>query len=271
MSQCSILLCLCAIAGHAQDTLFYQSVKWSPDQKRIAVCVGARHGRTNIFTGYVISMKPLRVEASFDNAFFPVFSPDGKSVAFSRKGPNKNSAIWRYNLATGDSIPIVGAEFNNGGVGFSPDGRQICFTSNRGGKSAVYIANSEDGAGIHRLNADTTAQYSPAWSPKGDKIVYYCAKGDGHDQVYVADLKNKGIAKRITGDSTHNYYPSWGADDHTIVFVTTDPAKKRRGCHRGLQYSNRRNPGQFQSERALCIGFAGWEKDCIYGRQVPHF
>jgi len=188
--------------------------------------VGARHGRTNIFTGYVISMKPLRVEASFDNALFPVFSPDGKSVAFSRKGPNKNSAIWRYNLVTGDSILIVGPEFSNGGVGFSPDGRQICFTSNRGGKSAVYIANSEDGSGIHRLNTDTIAQYSPAWSPKGDKIVYYCAKGDGHDQVYVADLKNKGIAKRITGDSTHNYYPSWGADDHTIVFVTTDPVKK---------------------------------------------
>jgi len=221
-----VMLSFYAVNGQAQDTVFYESVKWSPDQKKICVCAGVRHNRIVSFKSYIISLDHLQIETSFDNALFPVWSSDGKKIAFARRGENKKGAIWVFDLTSGDSLEIIGSEFSNGGVDFSPDGKQVCFTSNRDGKSAVYIANSKDGSGTHRLNQDTIGQYSPAWSPKGDKIVYYCARGDGHDQVYLADLKNNGMAKKITADSTHNYYPSWAPDNQSVVFITTNPAKK---------------------------------------------
>jgi TolB protein len=47
---------------------------------------------------------------------------------------------------------------------WSPSGRQILFSSNREGKSNLYIMNA-DGTGIERITPNDANYTSPAWSP----------------------------------------------------------------------------------------------------------
>ena len=52
---------------------------------------------------------------------------------------------------------------------WSPDGRRIAFTSDRDGRSEVYVMNA-DGSGVTRLTHNDAVDSSPAWSPDGRRI-----------------------------------------------------------------------------------------------------
>jgi TolB protein len=47
---------------------------------------------------------------------------------------------------------------------WSPSGRQILFSSNRAGKSNLYIMNA-DGTDVERITPNDANYTSPAWSP----------------------------------------------------------------------------------------------------------
>ena len=47
---------------------------------------------------------------------------------------------------------------------WSPSGRQIVFSSNREGKSGLYMMNA-DGTDIERITPNDANYTSPAWSP----------------------------------------------------------------------------------------------------------
>ena len=144
----------------------------------------------------------------FDN--FPVWSPDGTSIAFISEpdGPSHHSLPYMptrsvltiYTLATGESRNIVPSI--NGGIAahrpaWSPDGHSIAFVAaEREGpspnKRAVYTVGV-DGSGLTRIS---DAASGPAWSPDGrriavavpedkDRAALYTFAADGSDPVMV--------------------------------------------------------------------------------------
>jgi TolB protein len=101
------------------------------------------------------------------------------------------------------------------GPDWSPDGRQIAFTSKRDGQTQIYIAN-RDGSGQRRLtHATTHRSHNPSWSRDGQYIAYYAEKGDGKDQVHV--LRADGTADRnLTSDEFNNIYPAFTPDGRIV-------------------------------------------------------
>ena len=47
---------------------------------------------------------------------------------------------------------------------WSPDGKQIAFTSDRDGNGEIYVMNA-DGSNQTRLTSDPADDYYPSWSP----------------------------------------------------------------------------------------------------------
>src|SRR5277367_2364289 len=70
----------------------------------------------------------------------PDISPDGKLIAFSYLGD-----IWVVEAIGGVARPITRHEAYHVGPVFSPDGKEIAFTSNRHGSYDVYVVSALGG------------------------------------------------------------------------------------------------------------------------------
>jgi TolB protein len=101
---------------------------------------------------------------------------------------------------------------------FAPNGKEIVFISDRGGYPQLYLMDTE-GGNVRRI---TTGGYcdSPAWSPRGDKIVFTMRLGRDNFDLYVYDLSSARTT-RLTQDEGNNENPCWSPDGRFIAFSST--------------------------------------------------
>jgi len=68
------------------------------------------------------------------------FSPDGKWLIYSRSDEDQNSEVYLFNIEDRDEINITQNPFRDGGGVFTPDGKNVIFTSNRdGGTTHLFV------------------------------------------------------------------------------------------------------------------------------------
>lgn len=117
-------------------------------------------------------------------------APDGRRLAFVSE---RDGNMELYTLGTdGSGLQRLTTEFAlDDHPTWSPDGKRIAFVSTRqpGTKpgrawNALYVMNA-DGSGVQRLSPADVADYSPAWSPKGDWLAFASGSGEagGHRPV----------------------------------------------------------------------------------------
>lgn len=124
------------------------------------------------------SIRPLTEGDPHTQWTEPRFSPDGSKIAAIRIGMPRGSSLvvmdtipssYR-NLATSSAILL--------GPSWSPDGREILFTSNGSGASEAYSA-SMAGA-LTQLTASSTGFFNPEISPKGALLSGMNFRYDGY-------------------------------------------------------------------------------------------
>lgn len=194
--------------------------RWSPEGDEIAYTT-YRFANPDI---YAISMsggfrRPISRFQGLNSS--PAFSPDGtKIVVTVSKGriPNlyllSRSGRLMRRLTTGRSIDTSPS--------FAPNGREIVFISDRAGYPQPYIMNLDTG-NLRRLFTDGYCD-SPAWSPRGDKIVFTMRQGRETYDLYVYDLAADKIT-RLTEDGRTNENPSWSPDGRFIVYSSASAAR----------------------------------------------
>src|SRR6185312_10124105 len=74
----------------------------------------------------------------------PQVSPDGKSVAYvvaelDQSTDKSNSDIWMVPVAGGDARRLTTSAGTDTHPRWSPDGKSIAFSSNRGGTTQVWV------------------------------------------------------------------------------------------------------------------------------------
>jgi Tol biopolymer transport system component len=100
----------------------------------------------------------------------PSPSPDGRWLAFHSTAPQWDIFVSR---ADGTGIrQLTNDRANDRNPGWSPDGSQITFMSNRDGKYQIWSIKP-DGSGLRRLTAaNSGAQGFNQWSPDGSKLPF---------------------------------------------------------------------------------------------------
>ncbi|MBI4789360.1 MAG: PD40 domain-containing protein [Chloroflexi bacterium] len=87
---------------------------------------------------------------------------------------------------------------------FSPDGKQIAFTSTRDGRQQIYAMNA-DGSGVRRVSQSTVNDWSPSWSPDGNWIAFTSTRNNSTD-IYIMDTRGGNVKQMTTGGGDR---PMW--------------------------------------------------------------
>jgi eukaryotic-like serine/threonine-protein kinase len=167
----------------------------------------------------------------------PSWAPDGMRLVFISPCLGRGeifetiyngSSLYIINVdGTGlkQLTPSPGSDFE---PCWSPDGKQIAFTSVRGGFRQIYTLDVDSLAVTLLTNTtDAIESSQPSWSPDGTKIVY-TVKRVGTYQVWSMNSNGQEAVQLVrSGQDLWDYLPAWSPDGRTIFF-----SQRRMGAFR---------------------------------------
>jgi Tol biopolymer transport system component len=101
------------------------------------------------------------------------------------------------------------------GATWSPDGRYIAYSSDRGGKFDIWV-QQVSGSDPVQITKGPGHHWQPDWSPDGKYIAYRSEEGEG-GLYMVPALGGAGLERKI---SSFGYFPRWSPDSSQILFQT---------------------------------------------------
>ena len=99
--------------------------------------------------------------------WFPVFSPDGKSLAF-----HVGRDVHTMPSAGGDLRRLTTDPANGMYPSWSPAGRTLAFMSWRNGRTEIFTMNADGTDQKKLLNVERGDAVDPRWSPDGSTIAF---------------------------------------------------------------------------------------------------
>ena len=117
--------------------------------------------------------------------------------------------------STGDVRVIAPAGETTAGL-LTLTGR-IAFESSRAGNYEIYKMNA-NGTGVTRLTRNAADDFSPTWSPDGNKIAFVSARA-GNYEIYAMNADGTGV-KRLTNNAAMDLTPAWSPNGAKIAFVS---------------------------------------------------
>jgi len=119
---------------------------------------------------------------------------------------------------TGVQRSLTRLTFDDGlqiGTTWSPDGRYIAYSSDRGGKFDIWVQQVSGGDPI-QITKGPGHHWHPDWSPDGKYIAYRSEEGDGGIYIVPA-LGGAGLERKI---ASFGYYPRWSPNSLQVLFQT---------------------------------------------------
>jgi dipeptidyl aminopeptidase/acylaminoacyl peptidase len=215
------------------------AVQLSPDGRRVAytVVMRDRPGRPygQLWIMDLATRKSVRIGGDRDGGGSPLFSPDGKWLAFAgRQGENSGlfvahadgSEVSFLTSWSGTNSPLPGAGKD---MTWSPDGKQLAYISSTPGSAAVdansdpivitrYLYKPDAGEGMTRFNDNQRLhiftvdvatkqvrqltkgdfdEHSIDWSPDGKEILFASNREPNQDEFFNYDI----FALRVADNS----------------------------------------------------------------------
>lgn len=155
----------------------------SPDGRHVAFVTSAG-GTTTLriaeldAEGRLEKTRRLVPAARYEQVFTPRFSPDGRRIAYGVWSTGGYRDIRVLDLESGVVTELMHDRALDQQPAWSPDGRYLFFTSDRGGVANVHAYELLSGR-IQQVTNVLTGAYMPAISPDGRTLVYagYTSKG----------------------------------------------------------------------------------------------
>jgi len=200
----------------SQPGSFDYDPAWSPKGDWI-VFTSERTGPAELFRVHPngSGLDQLTDEPAYNDQ--AAFSSDGKRVVFVSTRAGGHANLWIVDIATHKARPLTSGDGGDFRPSWSPDGKWIAFSSDRGSDlpaakgrwerlqvADVYLIHP-DGTGLRRLSEHGGFCGSPKWTPDSRSVVAYCmsaqdtwtyrsAEEDGNDKLVKFDIASGAAA-----------------------------------------------------------------------------
>ena len=159
--------------------------------------------------------------ASFESIISPIWSPDGKRLAYV-SFENKKPVVYIHSLSDGRRHVVANFKGSNSAPAWAPDGNRLAVVLSREGGSQLFMINA-DGSGVRRLASSTAIDTEPRFSPDGQSI-YFTSDRGGTPQIYRMSAGG-GEPQRVTFEGSYNVSPRISPDGKTLAYITRNDAK----------------------------------------------
>jgi TolB protein len=214
------------------DQGFRAVPEWSPDGRKLVFAKRPDRGgppcrpagRCNDEI-YVINADGTGLQRLTRNAVIdghPVWSPDGRRIAFLRWRDGPTAKIYVMNADGSGQRMLTPTPRRQGEPAWSPDGEKIAFTAPAGrlGAADIFVINA-DGSDLRNVTHTTTTSFDFAWSPDGRQIAYIELHiPEPSSPLYVVNADGTG-KHRVTRPLAPDFgeAPSWSPDGRTLAFT----------------------------------------------------
>lgn len=176
----------------------------SPDGKRIVFSAQGALWVMPIGGGRAVRITGNQLEPTA-----PVWSPDGKRIAFQNYAPEGNFHIWTIAPDGHDPREITSGPFDDREPAWLPDGSGLVFSSDRSGDGQYKIWSvALGGAAPVQLTTGPGAESNPVVSPDGTRLAYV-------DGANVLTAPVTGGAPAVVAPGTA---PAWTPDGSALVY-----------------------------------------------------
>lgn len=199
------------------------SLAWSPDGREIAY-VSFEGNRTAIYLQNVAtgSRRILTKLPGINGA--PAWSKDGKKIALVLTPTNGDPKIYIFDLATARMSRLTDGFSADTEPNWSPDGRSIIFTSDRGGHNLPQIYRVDvDSKKVERITFNGPYNARAAFNSTGNAIVML-HKEENLFTIALQDLKS-GRTTLLTQPGLVNESPSIAPNGKMVVYATNYQGK----------------------------------------------
>ena len=150
---------------------------------------------------------------------FWVFSAAGEEVLYLSNADG-DLELYVSDLATGKTRQLTHNELDDNQASWSPDGQWIVYTGRVDGDLEIFLISS-DGKKTKRVtHSETSSDYSPQWSPNGEKVVYISQNEKKHALV-TYDIKNSQHTVLVESEFELKS-PKWSPDNELISYVSAN-------------------------------------------------
>lgn len=184
------------------------AVETIPFVAEVTVATPAYRKRSRDFD----SAKPQRVKGIGS----PTLSPDGRRIAF--RGLND---IWTMRIG-GRPVPLTRDQSWKSDPAWSPDGRWLSYSSDRGGKLDIWLRDLRTGSDRRLTNLPDAAAVSGTWSRDGARLAFLDQAGN----VYTVEVAS-GTVQKVLGPLWEPGKPTWSRDGNTLALAALKPFSAR--------------------------------------------
>jgi len=188
------------------------AVSVSPDGKMLAMDL-----QGSIWVMPATGGRATRITDPFNDARQPVWSPDGKTIAFFayRDG---GYDLWAVAPDGSGQHQLTWGAFDDRDPVFSHDGTRIAFDSDRGNPLGsdynIFVLDLRDGK-IHQLTNNPAEDIMPSWSPDDRQVTFASTRENGNG-IWAVDASG-GQERRLATGSARIDAVSWGSDGQIIA------------------------------------------------------